>query len=153
MRLMLRPDLPPAVWPAGIVVRTWQTGDERAIHELMDIAYAGDRNVLKPFDAWREWFTGDPDFDPASCFLAFDGPRLAGLILCWRVSYVKDLCVAPEYRRLGLGRALVVTAARHFVGRGETSMDLKADADNRTGALELYAELDFTIVETFEHVG
>jgi hypothetical protein len=31
-------------------------------------------------------------------------------------------------------------------------MDLKADAGNRSGALELYAGLGFVVVETFEHV-
>ncbi|MFN8188650.1 MAG: GNAT family N-acetyltransferase [Gaiellales bacterium] len=125
-------------WPAGISVRTWRDGDAPAVHALLVGAFAGGREQVPPYGAWHAWFTGDASFEPATCFLAFDGRELAGVALCWREGFVKDLAVAPIWRRQGLGEALLRHAFDVFAQRGLDEVSLKVAADNPTGAVRLY---------------
>lgn len=51
--------------------------------------------------------------NPSSCFVAEEGMRLAGAILCGhdgRRGYIYHAAVHPDFRRQGIGRALVQAA-------------------------------------------
>jgi ribosomal protein S18 acetylase RimI-like enzyme len=119
-------------------VRTWRDGDAPSVHALLVAAFAGGREKIAPYGEWHGWFTGDASFEPATCFLAFGEGQLAGVALCWREGFVKDLAVAPAWRRRGLGEALLRHAFRVFAQRGLSEVSLKVDADNPTGAVRLY---------------
>ena len=67
-------------------------------------------------------------------FLARDGTgRLAGVAQCWTSGFVKDLAVARDWRRRGLGRALMLRVFAAFAERGAPSVDLKVRAGNTAG--------------------
>lgn len=135
----------PPVWPAGVRVRTYAEGDAEDVHALLKTAFAGGAEEVAPFARWHPWMTNDPGFDPGVWFLAEDGRRLAGVCLCWREGWVKDLAVAPALRGHGIGEALLRHAFSVFHDRGLATVGLKVDADNPTGAVRLYERAGMTL--------
>lgn len=119
-------------------MRTLRPGDEIPLHALFDLAF-GDTG---PFDLWWPARSGDAEFDPALCFLAFDAETgLAGAAQCWTGAYVKDLAVHPKARGRGLGEALMLTAFRAFRDRGAAHVDLKTNRVGNAAAYRLYRRL------------
>jgi ribosomal protein S18 acetylase RimI-like enzyme len=106
-------------------------------------AYRAGGGSVDPYGEWLEWFTSDPEFDAASCFLAWHQQELVGIALCWSSAFVKDLCVAERFRRRGLGFALLTHVLWHFRSRGAESVELRSHADNPSGANRLYQRLGF----------
>jgi ribosomal protein S18 acetylase RimI-like enzyme len=95
---------------------------------------------------WREFIAKDEQFDPELHFVVEDTTNgtLAGISLCrwdeWGNTdgYVKTLGVRREYRKLGLGLALLHHTFGVFWERGKRRVALHVDASNPTGALRLY---------------
>ena len=69
--------------------------------------------------------------------------RFAGVCLNWSTGWVKDLAVRPEWRRRGLGEALLRHSFRELFRRGVRRIGLKVDSNNGTGAPRLYERLGF----------
>lgn len=108
-------------------------------------AYAnGGGSVPESFAEWWEATSTDEEFDPALCFVAkaADG-TIAGFALCWTSSFVKDLVVSPDHRRLGIGEALLLTAKAELTSRGHARLALKVEAENPSGARRLYERVGF----------
>ena len=76
----LRRDLDAAMeapaWPAGFSCRTLLPEDAPEVHRLLQLAYTEGRGV-PDYAAWWASLSGDSEFDPALCFLVFDGERQA----------------------------------------------------------------------------
>ena len=125
-------------------VRTYADDDAAAVHELLAAAFAGSAEEVPPFARWHPWMTNDPGFDPGVWFLAEQEQALAGVCLCWREGWVKDLAVAPPFRGRGIGEALLRHAFSAFHDRGIETVGLKVDADNPTGAVRLYERVGMT---------
>lgn len=147
--LLLRRDLespfPAPQWPEGIVVAPFAAVDARACHMLLRLAYAeGGGSVSSSFDDWWQTTRTDAEFDPALVFLARtpDG-SLVGMALCWTTSFVKDLVVHPDFRRRGIGEALLLTVFGVMQARGHSRIGLKVRDDNPTHARRLYERLGF----------
>jgi ribosomal protein S18 acetylase RimI-like enzyme len=139
MRKDLRDAIRAAPVPAGYGIRTLAEGDAQAIHMLLSRTYADAGDTLPPFAKWWATLSGDKEFDPALCFLAVDaGQKIAGVAQCWTGSFLKDLAVRQDARRLGLGEALLTHCFAAFRQRGADHLDLKVEIDNPTGALRLY---------------
>ena len=139
----LRRDLDAAVeapaWPVGFSCRALRSNDAPEVHRLLQLAYKQGRGV-PGYAAWWAGLSGDSEFDPALCFLVFDGQRrLAGAALCWTSAFLKDLAIHPEARRLGLGENLLRQVFRAFRERGAASVDLKVEAAN-ANAIRLYEQ-------------
>jgi ribosomal protein S18 acetylase RimI-like enzyme len=136
---------PPAVFPEGITVRTYDDEDAERVHGLLDDAYLGwdDEYVAVPHDDWLAFMTTGSDYDPRCWFLAEAGGELAGVCLNWSTGWVKDLAVRPEWRRRGLGEALLRHTFRELFQRGVRRIGLKVDSRNGTGAPRLYERLGF----------
>lgn len=136
----LRKDLdrpiPSSEWPPGFSCRTLRADDARAVHEVMSKAYAEGRGV-SAFDVWWREFSSDPEFDASLCFLVFREDRLAAVALCWTSSFLKDLAVHPDFRRIGLGGNLLRQVFGAFRERNVHATDLKVEAGN-AGAIALY---------------
>jgi mycothiol synthase len=131
--------------PDGVSVRAYDPeSDAPAVHRLLEEAFAESQETIPAFEDWRAWMTGDPSFEPAVWFLAEANGRLAGVALCWREGFVKDLAVHPSWRRRGLGRALLLHVLREFRSRGVRAVALKVDSDNPTGAIRLYERAGMT---------
>lgn len=85
---------------------------------------------------------------PGFCFIALDGERVAGGILCNARLAERDdsgrvgsVFVRPEYRRQGVGRALMRAAFGAFWQRGVRRIILDTDARSFTAAPRFYERL------------
>jgi ribosomal protein S18 acetylase RimI-like enzyme len=134
--------------PAGVELTRWLDAAAPATHSLLELAYGHGGGSVDPFEEWLDWFTSDPEFDPESCFLAWRGDELVGAVLCWSSAFVKDLCVAPHFRRRGLGFGLLGVVLAHFKKRGRPAVELRVHSDNPSGANELYRKMGFVKSET-----
>ena len=148
--LRLRKDLtvPPKQpqFPAGIQPVSFVAAKHaRAVWELLELAYRSGGGCVTNFDKWWPALACDPEYDPATIFAATDTTgKLVGIALCWRLPFVKDLAVAPQWRMQGLGEALLQQAFVHFHQRGDVSIDLKVYANNP--AVRLYRRVGMLMV-------
>lgn len=72
--------------------------------------------------------------------------KLTGFIIFWNVEeemHILNLAVAPEFRRQGIARKLVLSALAHARSRGARRAFLEVRASN-TAAQKLYSSLGFT---------
>jgi len=133
--------------PLGVEIRCLgdDEADLRTMYGVVDAAfrehygYAG-----RAFDEWHARLTARGLTDRSLWWLAcVDGVPAAGLIGTTAPSggYVDTLGTRLEYRGSGLGRALLLTSFAEFHRRGLRKIVLGVDADNHTGAVELYQSL------------
>ncbi len=85
---------------------------------------------------------------PGHCFIILDGERVAGGILCNAklversdTGRVGSVFVCPEYRKRGLGQALMKTAFNAFWQNGIRRVILDTDSQSFTHAPRFYANL------------
>jgi ribosomal protein S18 acetylase RimI-like enzyme len=148
MEIALTGKLPSARRPSGVTVRRADYGtDAPAIYRLLEVAFAGTDEQDPPYDEWLAWWTSDLEWDPTAWFVAEAAGELAGVALCWRSGFLKDLAVHPEHRRRGIGRALLLHVFDEFRRRGVATISLKVDANNPTGAVRLYQSVGMDVVE------
>ena len=127
-------------WPEGFVMRCFEPGDASALHALLTEVF--DDGADGPFEDWWPRISGDPEFDPALCFLVIDVKgRLAAAALCWTSAFVKDLAVHPEARGKGIAEALMWHAFSNFRDRGADYVDLKTNTVENPAAVRLYERL------------
>jgi mycothiol synthase len=133
----------PAEWPEGFRVSTLEPGEERAFHAALEEAFAEEWNhVSEPFEKWAERRIDVPDFDPTLWFVVRDGGEIAAVLRGdperGGAGWVGALGVRRDWRRRGLGLALLQHAFREFYRRGQSRVALGVDAQNPTGATRLY---------------
>lgn len=125
-------------WPKAFAVRTLQEGDATSVHALLNLGAADYGGEATSFDDWWASLSGNPEFDPALCFLAVDDrQKVVGVAQCWTSAYLKDLAVHPEARRCGIGENLLWQVFQVFRQGGASHVDLKVLADN-VAARRLY---------------
>ncbi len=141
-------------WPSGITPRTFETGDERAVHALHQEAFAQHwHHRPSSFDSWVARSMRRSGFDPRLWTLAEVGGDLVGAQLGYSfddVAWVGALAVSPRSRGRGLGMALLRDAFQRFAEVGYTRAELEVDAGNTTGATRLYERAGMTV--TRRHV-
>jgi mycothiol synthase len=151
------------VFPEGIAVRTTEPqGDQRDVLTVVRASFKDhfgytDEDFEKQYQEWREEW--DPLFEPDLWWLAYCGDDLAAVCLCeshfaddHSVAWVSTLGVKREYRKQGLGRALLLTAFREFQKRGKRSVGLGVDASNLTGAVRLYENAGMRVWHRFDRL-
>jgi ribosomal protein S18 acetylase RimI-like enzyme len=136
----------PHAWPPGIEVRSYEPPYARPLHDLLVRGYQRGGGSVARFDEWLPATVGDAEWDPALCFLATYGGVLAGVALCWTSAFVKDIVVDGQWRRRGLGEALLRQVLETFTLKGATAVDLKVHATNK-GAVRLYERIGMRVVE------
>ena len=136
-------DVPPTpTWPANVGAQPLTLGEqEHAFYTTVEEAMAHHwGHVPIPFETWKQRRMGG-NFDPSLWFLALDNGESAGAILCSvseGIGWVDVLAVRKEWRRRGLGMALLHHAAGEFHRRGLQRMALGVDTANLSGATRLY---------------
>lgn len=156
-RMEIEFDAPPAppVWPAGIAVRPFVSGqDERATYDAVEEAFEDHwGHTRRPFEEWERELTGRSDFDPALWFLATERDQVAGTALCYprteSMAWVRGLGVLRAWRGRGLGMALLQHAFGVFYTRGYRSAGLGVDAQSPTGATRLYERAGMRVTERY----
>ena len=142
-------DLPEPSWADGARVRTYEDGDARRVHALLDDAYTGWDAHFVPLghDEWLAFMTEHEEFDPRLWFLVERDGELVACGLHWKEyqqrGWVKDLVVRTDARGAGLGKALLHHGFRAYACRDADRVGLKVDSANPTGAVQLYERVGF----------
>jgi ribosomal protein S18 acetylase RimI-like enzyme len=121
---------PALVYP--YVMRTARSSAEMAaVHALLTTAYTARGKRMAPRGAWWEALLADPGFDPSLVLLVVTpNGILAAAAMASNTGRVTELVVAPSFRRLGLGTALLGHLGRLLKERGVAAVDLQVEADN-----------------------
>jgi mycothiol synthase len=157
MRIDLAAPPPKPSWPRGISVRAPAPGEERAVFEAVEDAFA-DHWEWTParFDEWAHHMVRAEDFDPSLWLVALDGDAIAGACICRyapgeaELGWVRELGVRPPWRRRGLGTALLLAAFGLFWERGAKAVGLGVDGENTTGAVRLYERAGMHVFHRFD---
>lgn len=155
MRFDVGAELAAPRWPDGITPRALRVGrDEPRVHAADSEAFA--EHFLfeaRTYAEWRQSHVERSDFDPTLWLIAWDGDEIAGhaaASLREDGGFVDDLAVRRPWRRRGLGLALLLEEFRALAARGATVVRLFVDAQNATGAVELYERAGMSIARRFE---
>jgi mycothiol synthase len=144
-RMIVEHDAEPPVaeWPQGFRVSTFEPDDARAFHSALDEAFAEEWNfVSTPFEQWVANRIEVPEFDPTLWFIVREEDEIAAVLRgqpeLAGAGWVGALGVRPQWRKRGLGLALLHHAFGEFYRRGQPRVGLGVDAQNPTGATRLY---------------
>lgn len=137
-------ELPPEPrWPGGLTVSGFAEGDGPAYHAAYEDAFAdhwGHRR--RSFEEWRPSHLEGPDFAPELWAVVRDGDRIvAGSELMRErhgVAWISRVFTARDWRRRGIGEALLHDAFGKFWREGRREVGLGVDAESNTGANRLY---------------
>jgi mycothiol synthase len=153
LRMVIELDGPPPepVWPEGVTMRTLVVGQDEpaALQAVRDSFKDHWGNVTRPFEAelarWKHFMETDEIFDPNLWNLAIAGDQVVGMALNYpyvdddhEMGWVGTLGVVREWRRRGLGLALLQHSFQQFYQRGKRRVGLGVDAESLTGATRLY---------------
>jgi mycothiol synthase len=145
------------VWPAGIELRSFCSGDERTLYELHQETFRDSWEPIEmPYDGWSHQLLQPSVFVPDLWFLAVAGGEAAGFAICHphpgdpALGWVRILGVRRSVRRRGVGRALLLHAFAEFRGRGLGRAGLGVDAESPTGADRLYEQAGMHVSARFD---
>jgi ribosomal protein S18 acetylase RimI-like enzyme len=152
--------------PNNIELCPWATGHYQAAAELIHEAYIGHIDALIN-DQYCSLhgslrflhnivrFPGCGVFDASQSWVLREtgSGALVGMVLCSRVAdevaHITQLCVAPAYRRHGLGRFLLDHCMGHLARSGFEAITLTVTEAN-SQAVRLYEELGFFTRHRFD---
>jgi GNAT superfamily N-acetyltransferase len=144
LRIDLAAPPDPPEWPNGFVADEFDADrDAAAFHAAQEEAFA-DHWEYRPrdFAGWREWHIETERFDPSLWAVVRAGDEIVAGAICEADRYgggwMSVLFTRRPWRARGLGRALLRDAFWKFRERGEPSAGLSVDAENTTGAFQLY---------------
>jgi ribosomal protein S18 acetylase RimI-like enzyme len=155
-----------AALPEGLNLAAWSSANFQQAGGLVHRAYDGHldgtiNDQYRSLDGALRFlhnivrFPGCGVFDvDASSVIQQEGTDdMAAMLLCSRVreevAHITQLCVLPEYRRLGLGRKLLMHCAAQLTRRRFDAITLTVTAEN-THAVALYEQLGFTVRHRFD---
>jgi len=155
MTMPLADSSPPPAWPDGVVVRTFdQERDTRAVYALVQDAFGdNERHTAESFEEWQAFMIDRDAFEPGLWFIAESDGEIVGCVLCPNYEdegWIRQLAVSRDWRRRGLGTALLRQAMSELRRRGRREIGLVVDSWNRTGAKDLYEHAGMKV--TREHV-
>jgi mycothiol synthase len=151
MVMRLTGALEPPAAPRGARIRTFVPGeDDRAVWALIQEAFSDNRDYSTlPFAEWAALMLDRESFDPTLYFVAeSEAGDVVGVALCPRYEehgWVRQFAVARDWRRRGLGKALMQTVFAEFYARGRREVALVTDSYNRTGARLFYESLGMRV--------
>jgi mycothiol synthase len=139
MRIRLDEPPPAPRWPDGVSLRTAVAGqDERAIHQLVETAFAHPGRTPTTFEEWQGLMQHADLFEADLWFLAVAEPEIVGACLAFAyppLGWVRQLAVDEGWRRKGIGTALLHHAFGVFLKRGYDRAGLTVDSDNPSAYL------------------
>jgi Acetyltransferases len=164
MLIEMAAPVPEPEFPKGITLRTFRPEtDAEAVYRADNDAFRDHFGFVEvPFEeGFKRFkhFTIDYEgFDSSLWFLAMDGDEIAGVSLCRSHSFddpalgwVGSLGVRRQWRKRGIGLALLRHSFNEFYRRGNRKVGLGVDAQNLTGALRLYEGAGMHIDRAFDN--
>ena len=142
MAIDLDGDPPAPAWPQGVAARSYRPGDEPAFHDVITEAFVDEWGYeTQTLEEWTAEFVRRPTFDARLWFLAFVGTDAVAALMGYPLGkggWVRAIGVRREWRRRGLGRALLLQSFHAFRAAGRTHVALAVDSSNPTGAPRVY---------------
>jgi len=154
--------VPEPEFPEGITLRTYNPEtDLEVVHRAKIDSFRDHFGFVdEPFEEGLKRFKHfwlNEGFDPTLLFLAMDGNEIAGINLCRPHSFydpdmgwVGSLGVRRQWRKRGIGLALLRHSFNEFYRRDKRKVGLGVDAQNLTGALRLYENAGMHIHNAFD---
>jgi mycothiol synthase len=143
MRIELDKEPPVPAWPEGLTVTQFDPADAVAFHEAFEAAFADHwQHEPERFDEWRKTVLERDDFSPELCRVVRAGEEIFAGTICrperLGVPWIARLFTRREWRRRGVGEALLYDAFGQFWRLGKRTVGLGVDAQSDTGAQRLY---------------
>ncbi len=98
-------------------------------------------------DVARLW-VAEADLSSTEAISARKTSTVVGMIVVWLIldeAHIATIAVHPNYRRLGIGRQIILTALRECRTQGAASATLEV-RENNPNAIDMYRKLGFEIV-------
>jgi len=129
------------IWPDGVGLERFSEDHAADVHGLLQSAYADGGGAVDTLDKWWQALSSDSEYSADLCFTAYSGGKIVAVAQCWTSAFVKDFAVHSDWRRRGVGRALLLHVFHVFRRRGAPAVDLKVQRDNPSGAVQFYENL------------
>lgn len=132
--------------PGGIQLRPATPADYRALWDARQAAYRGTLGFQETSEEQHQEFAANPNNDLSLWLVAWDADGIAGMLLSERHgtrAVIPELNVRPDWRRRGLGRALMVRGLHLLVAQGAQTVRLHTWLENEQRSFDLYAALGF----------
>ena len=155
LNLKTRPISPQ--WPDGIQVRTFvREQDEQATYKTDEEA-GKDKGYHNPlsYQRWVKRMGLDQEsFDAGIWFLACEGEKVVGVALNAYdedsdTAWVDHLSVLREWRKQGIGKALLLHSFDEFYKRSIKTIKLNVDSKSLTNASKLYESVGMKTVQQY----
>ena len=149
---------PEAPMPEGLEVRPVKPEHMRSIWNADVEAFRDHWGYSPPKeDDFQRWLK-DPLLDPSLFKIAWDGDQVAGMVQNFvnhneneeyerQRGYTEGICVRRPWRKRGLAKSLIVQSMQMFKEMGMTETALGVDAENTSGALNLYKSCGYKVVK------
>ena len=138
----------------GIDIRPIREGEERIAYDIHQESFRDSwEHTAEPFDEWKHYLVDNESFEHGLWFVAWDGDRPAGAAISRvrdGVGWIGILGVLREWRRRGIGRALLLHSFDEFKRRGLPRAGLGVDAESLTGANRLYESAGMHVVRRLD---
>lgn len=143
MRIALERKPPPPAWPEGVVIAVFEAHGAEAFHAAYEDAFADhwqhDRRTLAE---WQKEHIAREDFSPGLWTVVRADGEIVGGTICLPerngAAWISRLFTRRDWRRRGLGEALLHDAFTKFWDAGKRTVGLGVDAQSDTGANRLY---------------
>lgn len=141
---------PVPVWPDGLRVERFRTGDARAVYDALNDAFADEWGwAAMDYDEWYRLRIENEDSDPSLWFVVRDGDDIAAVARndANRLGggWVGAIGVRAPWRRRGIGLALLQHTFAEFYGRGVNDVRLGVDTQNTSDATRLYERAGMSV--------
>jgi ribosomal protein S18 acetylase RimI-like enzyme len=134
--------LPRPVWPQTVCLAVFRPEMIGELHALLSASYEAVGDTVPPEDIWWQALSGDEEYDAALIFPVTDTEgQVIAFAQCWSSAFIKDIVVHPEWRKQGIGEALLLHCFQVFYARGAEKTCLKVESNNPFGAERLYRRL------------
>jgi mycothiol synthase len=143
MRVELTAEPPAPAWPEGLTVETFEEADGKAFHAAFERVFADHwQHRPESFEEWWQENVGRDDFSPELWSVVRDGDEIVAGTICrperLGAAWIARLFTCQEWRRRGVGEALLREAFGKFWRDGNRTISLGVDAQSGTGAQRLH---------------
>ena len=143
-------EAPVPVWPDGMRVERFRPEDAPAFYDALNDAFADEWGwAPMDYDEWYRLRVEGDDSDPSLWFVVREGEEIAAVVRNDpnRVGggWVGAIGVRPQWRRRGIGLALLQHTFAEFYARGVPDVRLGVDTQNPSDATRLYERAGMSV--------